>query len=91
MELDLDFFHNEWIPRLEESAGKVKGALIMDIIPTSAKFSTVTIAVSSYSDLYLIGFWAGFNSAEDAFDEAMPQVVENINEYIDKLTNQSQN
>ncbi len=93
MTLDLEFFPNEWIPELEKAMDKVKNALVFEIIPqgNDDKFSHLVIGIDSYTDLYLVGFWAGFNSAESAFNEAMPQVVENMTNYINKITNPSTN
>ena len=91
MTLYLEYFPNDWIPELEKAMVKVKGALIIETVSTSEKLGTLLINIDSYTDLYLVGFWAGFNSAEAAFDEALPEVAENLSQYIDKITNPSTN
>lgn len=91
MEIELDFFPNEWIPEFEKSVDKVDTAIISEIIKTSEKHSSILLQIGSYSDLYFIGLYAGISSAEGAFDEALPEVVDNMNNYINKITNPSTN
>ena len=91
MNIELDFFPNEWIPEFEKAVDRIDTAIISEIIKTSEKYSSILIEIESYSDLYYIGLYAGISHAETAVDSALPEVLQNMNNYINKITTPSTN
>lgn len=89
--IELTWFPKDWVEDMENAMDNVAGALILEDHPKGENHVNLLIGVNDYSDLYLIGLYAGLEKGNQCFEEAKPEMAKNLKKYIDKITNPSKN